>query len=196
MIPVTKIKLAIVEKHFLRSLLVFALIQAIIILLCIYLFKTSQPNDVSDLTEVEITVQDVFRFKPTSKGVWLVVVADSEEYLFKNSRAKGDYSVNRIYKSISAGDRLAIKYYREKFNIAGKTNIVVDAVTPSETLRSVEQYNKEAPIRYAFIAVFLSVAELIFGGCMFVYIWCSKSTVKSLRKKLNKSRNLKNKLNT
>ena len=85
----SNIRLAVVEKHFLRSLLAGLLVQLVLISVFVCLFVSARPYDPNELTSAEITVQDTYIFYRSSKAKWLVVASASGEYLFKSEDTVG-----------------------------------------------------------------------------------------------------------
>lgn len=188
----TKVKLSVVEKRTIRSLLVHVLVQVLIVLVFIRLISISLPINIDETEQVTVTVDDAYRTKLPGGGRrvsenWLVVVADSNKYWFENVLFD-KYPVKELHQSISKGDELTLTYYKASNIILGNRNIVVAAESESETYRTIKAYNQSRQGVPVFVAVLFLITELVFLGELALYIWLKKNILKEIRKKIKKSK--------
>lgn len=183
-----KIKYSVVEKKLIRNVFISVLIQVCIIVMFFMAFNTSHPIDITDTKQAEITVDDI-HYRVTqarySKTYWLIISENSTEYIFSSLKPSAEYSVNELYKSISVGDRLSLRYY-ETFNILGKINLVVEARTETETYRTLEEYNNAKQGVDIFVIILFFVIEVIFCAIAVLFFAFSKNTRKSICRKIKK----------
>lgn len=189
----TKVKLSVVEKRTIRSLLVHVLVQVLIVLVFIRLISISLPINIDETEQITVTVEDAYRTKLPGGGRrvsenWLVVVADSNKYWFENVLFD-KYPVNELHQSISKGDELTLTYYKASNIILGNRNIVVAAESESETYRTIKAYNQSRQGVPVFVAVLFLITELVFLGELALYIWLKKNILKEIRKKVRKCKN-------
>lgn len=183
-----KMKLSVVEKKLLCTMLAFILIQMLIVFGFARFLNSSQPVDIQDIKQIDIVAEDISTVRVPREN-WLIVVADSEQYVFENHSWHEEYSVNELYDSISEGDRLSLMYYESRNLFLGKANMVVDARTETEIYRSIEEYNRgKVGLPAAVAAIFsVSVIELFYIGVVAVYIWLNQNIIKRLYRKIKKS---------
>lgn len=166
------------------TLLIFAIIQMVMVLFFIRTLSNSQPIDIQDTKQIDITVEDSYYFKIPSE-YRLIVFSDSTKYLFESRATFEEYSVSKLYETISVGDRLSLIYY-EADSALGKINIVVDARTETETYRSFEEYNRGKEGVPTAVVIIFSIIELTFCGIVILYIWFNSNIIKGIRRKLKK----------
>lgn len=177
-----KVKFSIVEKRKIRSILILGLVQILIIFAFIRMFNIGQPISTRDTKQIDIIVEDVYPIS-TRREQWLVIIADSEKYLFESHSTFDTYSLEELNKSISKGDKLSLRYY-EEYLVFRKTNLVVDARTETETYRTLEEYNSGKQGVPVFVIVVFSIIEIIFVGIIFVYVWLNYSIFKGVYRKI------------
>lgn len=173
-----KIKFSIQEKQILKIGLVFFFLQIFLISFCGYNFINSLSVDSSEFKQVDIIVEDTtyFRFL---KSHWLVVYSDSSEFFFSSGYTKNkEYSVSRINKSISTGDRLSLMYC-EDMTFFGKKNIVVDAKSSSDVYRLSEEYVNRVEDSPVFVIVWFFLLEII---CFVLVVFLSLLYKKEIKK--------------
>ncbi len=176
-----KTKFSLLEKRILRLVTVLALIQIVIVFTFEHMLIGSRQINVNDTKQIDIIVDDIYYFRIPREN-WLFVVSDSTKYLFVSRSTLEEYSVNELYKFISEGHKLSLRY-RETHNILGKVNLVVDARSETETYRSIEEYNHGKQGIPALVTIIFSIIELIFVGIVLMYVWLNFTTVKGIYKK-------------
>lgn len=186
-----KIRFSVVEKKLLREVLLFIAIQLVIIFVSARLFTNSQPTSIDDVKRVDITVDDTYRLK-VLKETRLYVVSDSTTYVFSAIPNFKEASANEIYKSINEGDKLSLMY-EETFSIFGKTNLVVDARSETQTFRTFEGYNKGKENLPLIVIIASSVAEIVFIGIIFMSVWLDRNILNGIYRKIKKYKLAKNK---
>ncbi len=174
-----KIKFSIQEKHIIKSLIAYLLVQLVIISFFAYAFIDSLPVDSDEIKQVDIVVEDTFYFRFLN-SYWLIVYSDSSDFLFSSgfTRSK-EYSVSEINKSISKGDNLSLMYYKD-MTVIGKMNIVVDAKSCSSVYRSIEAHNGREKTAPLFSIVMFPIVELIFGSYFFIMIRIQTKEIKKI----------------
>lgn len=177
-----KFKLSTSEKKLIRTVLVYVLIQSLIVLAFMSMFRASHPVNIQDTKQIDITVEDTY-YISIPKHSQLVVVATSGKYSFVNYSRFDEYSANEIYESISKGDKLSLTYY-EGYSIVGKINRVVAAQTENETYRSLQGYIRGHQGLPAIIVLIFSIIEFVFIGLVLISTLLDKNIAKGLIKKL------------
>ena len=160
----------ILNKKLLSATLVLILLQAIIVFAFVRLLIGSQKIDISETKQVNVTVGDVY-YSRVPRENRLVIVADGVKYLFQGRPTVDEYSVYELYNAISIGDRLSIAYYESTNIFFEKVNVIVDARTENEILRSLEAYTRGRQGVPVFVVILFSVIELVLLGIVFVYVW-------------------------
>ncbi len=178
-----KINLSPKQKQTLCSLIIFALMQILIILVFSWLLYKSKPVDLENTKQITITVDNV-RYQRGPTEYYFIIYSDSEKYLFSNYGRFGEYSNRELYESISIGDRLTLTYYNSSSLLHGNFNSVIEAQSNTEIYRSVEEYTKlTAGISTAVTIPFL-IIELVFVGVLILYVLNSKNTLIKIGRKL------------
>lgn len=178
-----KIHLSAIELKLIKTFLFFVFIQLLIVVVFVYLFNISQPININDTNKVNITVDDAYLVTRPRQTTWMVVVADSIEYVFTNSGTLEEYSTTEIYESISNGDQLSLVYYEMNVVLFGKTNIIVDAHTENTIYRSFDEYNRGRDGTSIYILITFFVIELVFVGAFLLNVWLNHNIVKDLFRK-------------
>ena len=106
---------SLAEKKLLRTVIVFALIQILIIFTFIRMMIDSQPISINDTKQIDVIVDDIY-YARVPRENWLFIVSDSTKYVFKSRSTFEERSVSELYELVSAGDKLSLRYY-EKNNI-------------------------------------------------------------------------------
>ena len=166
-------------------MIVLTLIQLVIIFTFVYMLHNSQQININETKQNSLHVDDIYYYRMAKENN-LLVVADSQYYLFTSRSTLKEHSVHDIYESISIGDRLSLTYYEAHSLIWGQLNIVVEAHSETETYRTLEEYNRGREGLPVFVVVFFSIIELIFGGVVFVYVWIHYGTFKGVYRKIKK----------
>lgn len=179
-----KTKLSLADKKLLRTVILFALTQILIIFTLIYMLIVSQQISVNDTKQIDIIVDDVYYVRVPSEN-WLYVVSDSTKYLFKSRSTFEEYSVSELYESISKDDKLSLRYH-ETHSVLGKVNLVVEARSETESYRTIEEYNHGKQGVPVFVVIVFSIIEIVFAGIVFVYFWINNSIVKGVKTKIKK----------
>ena len=177
-----KVMFSIVEKRLIRSILILELVQILILIAFIRMFNIGQPISTNDTKQSDIIVEDIYLIS-TSKELWLVIIADSEKYVFESHSTFDTYSLEELNESISKGDKLSLRYY-EGYVAFRKTNLVVDARTETELYRTLEEYNSGKQGVPIFVIVLFSIIEIVFVGIIFVYGWLNYSVFKEVCRKI------------
>ncbi len=181
-----KIKYSVVEKKLIRNVFISVLIQVLIIVSFVRLFNASQPIDINDTAQTEITVDDIYTIRVLRENL-LFVVADSTYYLFTSRATFKDFSVHELYNSISEGDHLSLIYYESDSILFKKVNTVVDARTKTETYRSFEEYKKSKQGLDIAVIIVFSVIEVLFCVVAVLFFAFNKNTRKSICRKIKKA---------
>lgn len=179
-----KVMFSIVEKRLIRTMLILGFVQILIMFTFIRMFNIGQPISTHDTKQTDIIVEDIYLIS-TIREQWLVIVADSEKYLFESHSIFDTYSVEELNKSIFKGDNLSLRYY-EEYNIWGKTNSIVDARTETEIYRTLEEFNCAKQGVTVFVVIVFSIIEIVFVGVVFVYVWLNYRIFKGVYKKIKK----------
>ena len=177
-----KVMFSIVEKRLIRTMLILGLVQILIMFTFIRMFNIGQPISTHDTKQTDIIVEDIYLIS-TRKEQWLVIIADSEKYLFESHSIFDTYPLEELNKSISKGDKLSLRYY-EEYNIFGKANMIVDARTATENYRTFEEFNHAKQGVSVFVVIIFSIIEIVFAGIIFVYIWLNYSIFKGVYRKI------------
>lgn len=178
-------------KSVIKKFLPLLLVQLLIVFFFAYCIIDSQPIDISDTKQIDITVDDMYKIH-RHRGTWVAVVADSTEYIFQTGVLSEEYSTSKLYQTISKGDNLSLIYYEtDRILFRGKTNIVVDARTETEIYRSFEVFNRNRQNTPILIAIVFSIIELILIGVVFLNVWLDYKTIRSVYRNARKRR-LKN----
>ena len=177
-----KVMFSIVEKRIIRSMLMLGLVQMLILIAFIRMYNIGQPISIHDTKQTDIIVEDIYPIS-TRKEQWLVIVANSEKYLFESHSTFDTYSLEELNKSISKGDKLSLRYY-EGYIVFRKTNMIVDARSETETYRTLEEYNSGKQGVPIFVIVLFSIIEIVFVGIIFVYVWLNYSVFKEVCRKI------------
>lgn len=175
---------SLIERKLIRITIVLALIQLVITLTFVHVFRSNQQINVNDTKQIDIVVDDVYHFR-VSKENCLCVVSSSAKYVFKSRSTFEEYSVEELYESIHKGDKLSL-IYRETYNVFWKVNIVVDARNEFETYRTIEEYNEGKQYIPWFVVFFFSIAEIVLIGIIFVYVWVNYNLFKGVYRKIQK----------
>ena len=162
------------KKFSITSVCKFILIQLVIVAIFVVVLDESKPIDLQQTRQINITIDDVHYYKTISE-FRLVVCYNSKKYTFTSRATVGDYSVRKLYDTISVGDKLSVLYY-EKDGIFAKNNIIVDARTETETYRSFENYVKGKRGLSSFVIVVFVISEVIVCGAFLFYIIIWKRT--------------------
>lgn len=173
---------SIVEKRLIRSILILGLVQILIIFAFIRMYNIGQPISIHDTKQTDIIVEDIYPIS-TRKEQWLVIIFDSEKYLFESHSTFDTYSLEELNKSISKGDKLSLRYY-EEYIVFRKTNLIVDARNETETYRTLEEYNCGKQGIPFFVVILFSIIEIVFVGIFFVYVWLNYSVFKGIYSKI------------
>lgn len=180
-----KVKFSVQEKHIIKSLIAYLLVQLVIISFFSYAFIDSLPVDSDEIKQVDIVVEDTFYFRFLN-SYWLIVYSDSSDFLFSSgfTRSK-EYSVSEINKSISNGDNLSLMYYKD-MTVIGTMNIVVDAKSGSLVYRSIEAHNGREKTAPLFPIIMFPIVELIFGSYIFIMIRIQTREIKKIWQKIKR----------
>ena len=83
MMRMKKVMFSIVEKRLIRSMLILSLVQILILIAFIRMFNIGQPISTYDTKQADIIVEDIYPIS-SRKEQWLVIIGDSEKYLFES----------------------------------------------------------------------------------------------------------------
>ena len=148
------------------------------------MFNIGQPISTQDMKQTDIIVEDIYLIS-RPKELWLVIIADSEKYLFESHSIFDTHSLEELNKAISKGDKLSLRYY-EGYVCFRKTNLVVDARTETENYRTLEEYNRGKQGVPVFVVILFSIIEIVFVGIIFVYVWMNYNIFKGVYRKIKK----------
>ena len=183
-----KVKFSIVEKRWIRSAFVLGLVQILILCFFTRLFSLAQPVGAHDVKQIDIIVEDIIYRRISSKtDLKLVIIADSEKYMYDTQTVFDEYSVRDLYESICVGDKLSL-VCKKRHTIYGRVNTIIAIRSETETYRTVEEYNSRQQGVPLFVVVIFSIIELFFVGIVIVYVWINYRTIKDLCKKTKKRR--------
>ena len=102
-----KFRLSTGEKKFIRTIIIFVLIQFVILGAFLSVYRESQDNLLERTQTAEIIIEDIYGTR-VGMSRCLVVVSDSTEYLFSSYTDRGEYKRSELKKVLSIGDRLSI----------------------------------------------------------------------------------------
>lgn len=177
-----KIKFSVVEKYKLRSVLVFAIVQLLILFIFANLLINSQQVNEDSVQRADVVVDDVYSIR-VPREAWLFVVSDSNKYLITGRPTIKEYSVNEIENSLNRGDSLSLLYI-EDWTVLGKSNVVVDARSGNMIFRTIEEYNRGKENLPIILIVAFTVFELIFLGIVFVDVRMNYKIFKEIYRKI------------
>lgn len=180
-----KNKISLVDKRLLRTLLLLALIQIIIIILFVESMSDLQKIDIQDTVEVDITVDDIY-IHGTQKTERLYVVADDTKYVFKSRSSFNEYSTMELSRSVSIGDQLSLRYFKSDKIFFPESNIVVGAESENEIYRTIEEYNNSKNGLAFWVILIFSVIELIFVPLVTLFVWLNFKKIKNIYKTLSR----------
>lgn len=180
-----KIKLSLVEKKLIRTLIILLVIQNLIVFLFIALYRSSKIIDFQTLKQTDITVEDTL-YLPYRKNPQLYIYSNSQNYVFYSLGGYQEYNVHSLQESISKGDKLSVIYYETDSIIWGENNVIVDARTEDKIYRSLDKYYEAHKNSDIIVIIIFLVIELIFCGVVLFSIWCEYNTIKSLIRKIKK----------
>ena len=182
----TTIKLSSVEKNFLRTAIVLAIIQLTIISLFVYVLISSLQFNENELKHIDITVDDVYSVQ-IMREKRLIVISDSVKYTFRSpSFYSEEYSVSKLHDAVSVGDKLSLTYCESR-GLWRKSNIVVEARSDTEIYRCTEGFIRNRQGIPAFASIVFPITEAVFAGIVAVYVWIEIRTLRGLWRKMKKS---------
>ena len=165
---------------------VFVLIQIIIVGSFLRLYSAGRPVDINDTKQADIIVEDSY-LTSTRKEQWLVIIADSEKYLFESHSLFDSYPLGQLNESISKGDKISLRYY-EGYAFFGRYNFIVEAQNETEIFRTIEEYNRSKQGVPIFAVILFIIIEIVCAFIVFVYFWINRNIVKGLFGKIKKRR--------
>lgn len=175
-------KFSLAEKKLFRIVIVLALIQLVIIFTFVHVLIDSQQINETDTERIDIIVDDIYYYRvPTENR--LVIISDSVKYFFKSRSTLEEASVDQLYKSISEGTRLSLRY--QETRIWGRTvNLVVDARSETEVFRTIGEYNRGKQGISVYVCFVFSAIEIVFIGIVFACVWINYGTFKGFYRKI------------
>ena len=179
-------RLSIAEKKLIRTATIYFFVQIIAIIFFIRALDISQPVDINKTKQIDVIVEDTYRFYFFSENHF-VICSNSIEYTFSTTGWRGGYSVSELSEKINIGDKLSLIYF-EEYSLSGKKKIIVDARSASETYRTLADYNKSKGGMPLFVIVLFSAIEFVLCGILFCYIWLNKTIIKEFRRKIRQKR--------
>lgn len=179
------IKLSREEKSLIRTLLIFILIQAILIVGFIMIYQISTEDDSDSVHTTDIIIEDIY-FDVVTNRICLVVVSDSAEYLFFDTALeRGEYSTSKLHKVLSIGDHLSIIYKDDQTFFGKEVKWIFDARGETEVYRWFDFSNQEHKFPVAWIVVF-SILESLLGGVVWFVISLNTDVIKGISQKITK----------
>ena len=176
------IKFSSSEKILIRTLLIFAFIQILILLLFIRLLNESKPITTQEIQRCYIVVEKT-QFERAISEYRFIIYSDSQKYYFGNRATRAEYSCSELYATVSVGDQLSIAYYEEN-SIWGNKKWVVEACSEIEAFRLMEEYNKGKKGLTTIVYVGFFIIQLVSLGFFIIYIWFKLNIFKGLARKL------------
>lgn len=147
---------------------VFLFIEFCIILAFVRLWTGSQPIKISNTKEIDIIVENVFTIRVLNDR-WLIVTADSTQFVFYGWSTRKEYSVSELSNAISKGDKLSLIYYEESGLFRNHRNVVVEARSGTETYRSIKEYNLGNEGLPTFVIILFTIIQLAYLGIVLLY---------------------------
>ena len=182
-----RISISIAEKKLLHAAILFALINLLVVFLSLCLLRGTQQINLSDTKQIEIIVDDMYVIR-VPREYWLIVVADSTEYLFMSRSTIKEYSVGELEQSISIGDKLLLTYFESDSGLLKKSKVVVGARTEIELFRSLEEYNQGRQGAPMVVVIITSIVMIVIWGVGFILLWLNNNTIKYLYRKIKKKK--------
>ena len=148
-------------------MLILCFVQILIVVAFILMFNMAQPVSIHDTKQTDIIVEDSYLIT-TNKDQWLLIIADSEKYLFEHHSSIDTYPLIQMDKSISKGDKISLSYY-EAYNIFGRVNIIVAAQSETKIYRTLEEYNRAKQGLPIFVVISFVIIEIVYYFIIFIY---------------------------
>ena len=152
---------------FLKRMIVFLLIQAIIISLFILIRHSHTPVENQDLKKAVVVVDNVeYEYKLIGDRMFSIY-SDSKEYGFPKIPTinTSEYSMYQLYKTINIGDSLTIEYIED-----GENNKIIGACLNNKTLRSVNGYNSFIKTEQVFGVLTFIIVEIVFVVILLLFL--------------------------
>lgn len=178
-------KFSVVEKHFIRRIFNFFLLQILMILVFLYCFDISRPVGENDIKQVVVTVEDT-RFIDEVRHDKLFVYSGADRYAFYRSNSRDDLYVRQLYETINVGDQLHLSYTEILHIFFGKVNLIVDAKNETQTYRTIEAYNQSKHGLFYFVIIVGILVEITFIFVVFLEIRFEKKKIKGIVQKTKK----------
>lgn len=182
----SKGNLSIVEKHFIRRMAIFFIVQLIMLLTFVYCFVHSQPINVNNVKTINIVVEDTrIRYHARSSNQ-LFLYSGSERFLLTEPATQEELTATELYDRVSIGDKLRISYVEIWLLLYGKTNLVVEAQSDAEVYRALNSYNLNKHGISNFIIIVGILIEIVCIGIVIVYVCLNKKTARQIGKKIKR----------
>lgn len=181
-------KFSVVEKHFIRRLFVFGIVQLFILLTFAYCFVHSQPIDANKVKTTNIVVEDArIRHHGKQQANQLLIYSDSDRFLLTDPAKQEELTATELYDTVSVGDKWHISYIETWFILYGKTNLVVEAQNEATVYRTLDSYNQSKHGVTVFVVVIGLLLEIIYFGVVFISFWLNRKTVQQIGKKTKRN---------
>ena len=138
-----------------------SIVQFIVIILFLFLLCDTQPVDLPQTKQLNITVKRI-DYRRDFNEYNLYIYAGSKEYKFSKGALLAEYGgVYDVSNELNVGDTLTIIYI-EDCNVLGKYNLIIDACSIDDTYLSYERFNADKHNARIGISILFGIVELIF----------------------------------
>ena len=171
-----------------KMIILFALIQALLIIAAIENIFPVKPISMSECEKTTITVEE--RFSRGLRGSERYYITYNDVDYFLSGKLK-------VYRELEVGQKLEILYFKDKYFFKTKYR-VVDVRDGENVIYSFDDYTHNYKLGKIALAVIWSVVELIFlatlGIMLFLYlkIYRTGNSKKKRKKKRKKQSQLTN----
>ncbi len=183
-----KTNLNLKRVKFAKDILKFFIIgQLLILVFGITAFRKSKPTNLSDCTQITITVDKIYTdLTSRTKFVW--IQADGEKYILPNSGIFSEYSVNELLETVQPGEKIDISYEILHHFFIGKCKYIVDARNENNVYFNFERYHKDMVQAHIFIIITFTIIEVLFLVFTVVYLYENLIELKILPKRKPKKK--------
>ena len=159
------------KKHFRRykPLYVAMIAQVLIIFFFCLLWKASTPST-HVLKNAVIDVDDV-KYVSWTKGSFVIVHSDDEEYVFYNLGYHSKYPNSKLAQAIEVGDELNITYFTQE-RLFGSRNVILDAYSQTNVFRTIDEYTQSKEGNGIWVIVLFVLIESIYLPAAIIYLKC------------------------
>lgn len=158
-------------------------LEFLIVFLFALIWDDLEPLSSRHLEKTTICV-DQINFVSAGKSSDLVVIDDGISYYFTNGSGSSEYTVYELRDLLQIDDELHITYYVGKWKMGlVERNVIVEAHTDTQVLRTIEGYNERKNGLRPFTLVMFILVELLYSGGVFGFFWRNRYIFRRGKKK-------------